>query len=272
MRSATFRSVSPLVPLLMLLLLPPGVVAQAWSTVPDGDECRRGGEDDAWCEVRETVLPSVPRLDVDGGANGGVSVHGWDRDEIRVRARVFARDRWEPERGRRIADEVRLLADGGSLRAEGPSTARGTSWGVSWEVWAPRATDVDVRARNGGIALEGLRGTIRFETLNGGVRLEDLAGDVRGETRNGGLDVGLAGERWEGAGLDVRTLNGGVALRVPESYSARLVTGTVNGGLDVDFPITVRGRVDRQLTTTLGEGGATVRVETRNGSVRILRR
>jgi hypothetical protein len=46
--------------------------------------------------------------------------------------------------------------------------------------------------------------------------------------------------------------------------------GTNNGGLAVEFPITVRGRVDpRRLELTLGAGGAPVRVTTNNGGARI---
>jgi hypothetical protein len=98
-----------------------------------------------------------------------------------------------------------------------------------------------------------------------------VAGDVRGRTTNGGVHVELDGRRWDGAGLDVQTTNGGVTLEVPADYSARLETGTVNGGLDLEFPVTVQGRIGRRLATTLGEGGPTVRAMTTNGGVRILR-
>lgn len=260
--------------LLTLLALPAAGSAQTWSTAADQSGCDddRGGDRERWCEVREATLQATGRLEVDGGRNGGVRVRGWDRPEVRVLARVFAHDRRDAERAREVADRVTLSSDGGRLVADGPSTGRGTSWGVSWEVWAPRETALELRASNGGIAMEGLRGAVRFETLNGGVHIQDMAGDVRGETRNGGLRVELTGARWQGEGLAVETQNGGVDLRVPDDYSAELVTGTVNGGMEIDFPVMVRGRLDRRITATLGDGGPTVRVETRNGSVRVRRR
>jgi hypothetical protein len=58
---------------------------------------------------------------------------------------------------------------------------------------------------------------------------------------------------------------------VPENYSAHLVTGTVNGGLSIDFPVTVQGRISRELAVNLGSGGATVKAMTTNGGVRIKR-
>ena len=50
---------------------------------------------------------------------------------------------------------------------------------------------------------------------------------------NGGVAISLEGRRWEGAGLDVETRNGGVMLSLPGNYSAELDAGTTNGGIDV---------------------------------------
>ena len=103
--------------------------------------------------------------------------------------------------------------------------------------------------------------------MNGGVTIDSAAGSLHGRTTNGGVDVSLRGASWEGEGLDVETTNGGVRVTMPSDYSARLVTGTVNGGMQVDFPVTVQGRIDRRLDVTLGQGGPTVRAVTTNGGV-----
>jgi hypothetical protein len=46
----------------------------------------------------------------------------------------------------------------------------------------------------------------------------------------------------------------------------------VNGGISVDFPVTVQGRINKELAVNLGAGGATVKAMTTNGGVRITRR
>ena len=112
-----------------------------------------------------------------------------------------------------------------------------------------------------------------MQTVNGGVTVEDAAGDIQARTQNGGVNVRLDGRRWDGRGLDVETRNGGVTVDVPDGYSAELETGTVNGRLRIDFPITMRsGLIGRLVSTTLGSGGAPVRVLTTNGGVAIRRR
>jgi hypothetical protein len=62
-----------------------------------------------------------------------------------------------------------------------------------------------------------------------------------------------------------------VHVTVPSGYSAHLETGTVNGGVDIDFPVTVQGKLGRRITTDLGRGGPTVRLITTNGGVQIRR-
>lgn len=245
--------------------------AQTWER-GDQEWCAesRGSRDrDRACEVLVTTLASTGLLDVDGGANGGVSVLAWDRDEVRVEARVWA-DARSPERAEELARAVELLAARGRVDSEGPRTGRRESWGVSWEIRVPRDSDIEVRTVNGGIRVEDVAGAIEFRATNGGVRVTGAGGDVRGHTTNGGLHVALSGDRAP-AGVDVSTTNGGVTVVIPEGYSAELVAGTRNGGIDVDFPVTVRGRIGRELRTTLGDGGPTIRAVTTNGHVRIRR-
>ncbi len=231
-----------------------------------------GGRDrDRFCEVRTASVDAPQRLEVDGGMNGGVSVVGWSRGGVEVEAKVWANASSEA-RARELVDQVRISMDGGRLSADGPRTERRENWGVSYEVRVPRTMDLALRTHNGGISVEDVAGAIRFDAVNGGVHLVGVAGDVRGETTNGGLHIELAGDRWAGAGLDARTTNGGVRLIVPEGYSADLITGTTNGGFDIDFPVTVSGRIGRRLETTLGSGGAPVSAITTNGGVRIQRR
>jgi hypothetical protein len=242
----------------------------------DADPCR----DNNWgdrdyerhCEVRDSTMPAGP-LNVDAGQNGGVSIEGWDRNEIRVRAIVQTSAR-EASDARTLAGQVQVQAGGGRVYATGPDSGSRQWWSVSYRINVPRKNDLDLRASNGGITIVGVAGNMRFDTTNGGVRLQDVGGRVNGETRNGGLNVTLSGSRWDGEGLDVETSNGGVNLAIPDGYNAELETRTVNGGLRIDFPITVQGELTsrRGLSTTLGSGGPLVRVRTTNGGVTIKRR
>jgi hypothetical protein len=238
------------------------------------DPCRDNGWDDDYrfCEVREQTMAAGP-LTVDAGRNGGIRVEGSDRNDIHIRAVVTAHARSEGD-AKQLASGVQVVVGGGRVSSNGPSTGSREGWSVSYRISVPRRTNLDLSANNGGITIDAVSGTIRFDTTNGGIRLSGLSGDVRGETRNGGLTVQLDGQRWEGAGLDVETTNGGVTLAIPDGYNADLTTGTVNGGFRTEVPMTVQGELTprRGLSTTLGSGGPPVRVRTTNGGLRINRR
>jgi hypothetical protein len=220
------------------------------------------------CEVREQTLAPSGSLSIDGRQNGGVAVKAWDQNQVLVRARVQTGAPTEAEAAD-LAKQVRIETGGSKIFASGPENDRNHHWDVSYEVFVPRRQDVSIETHNGGIFISEVNGKIDFEAVNGGVVLRRVAGAVRGSTTNGGLVIELSGDHWDGETLDVRTTNGGVIMSVPENYSAHLETGTVNGGINVDFPVTVQGPINKQLAVNLGSGGATVKAVTTNGGVRI---
>jgi DUF4097 and DUF4098 domain-containing protein YvlB len=129
--------------------------------------------------------------------------------------------------------------------------------------------DVSAKAVNGEIAINRVSGDIFAEVVNGDVELEGVSGSVDGHAVNGSIEVTVVGDRLAGEGITLVTVNGPVELRIPEGFSARLELETVSGGMDVDFPITISGKLGRSISTTLGGGGPLVRLETTGGSISV---
>jgi DUF4097 and DUF4098 domain-containing protein YvlB len=253
--------------LILALCLAPAALPQekTMSCNEDGNWREHGH----YCEMREVTAPAVGQLDVDGGINGGISIKGANRSDILVRSKVEAYQDDEAD-SRRVASEVRVEIAGGRVRASGPTSEK-HGWGVSYEIFVPLRTDLLLHTHNGGISITAVQGHVQFEALNGGVSLRQMAGSVEGHTTNGGLHLELDSDHWDGDRCDVSTTNGGVTIRVPSNYSAHLETGTVNGGVNIDFPVTVQGEITKQVTVDLGAGGNLVRATTTNGGVRVER-
>ena len=225
-------------------------------------------------DLREMTIPASGSLAVDGQQNGGIKVKGSNRPDVLIRACVVAWGTSE-EVAQSLLSSVKISTDG-VITA---TAASDRDWSVSYQILVPRNTNLNLKARNGGIGISGVDGSMEFETLNGGVHLDDVAGDVRGRTTNGGVHVQLGGSNWRGSGLDVTTTNGGVHLQIPATYAANIETGTVNGGFHSDIPAlnVTRGDVkgpDRgsrpiRLNTSLNGGGAPIKLITTNGGVHI---
>ena len=165
------------------------------------------------CEMKEQTLGAPGGvMQIDPGTNGGVTVRGWDRPDVWLRARIDAAAESENE-ARMMVPQIRVHSGAGMIRAEGPQMDNNHNWSVSYEIFVPRNADISAKAHNGGIHIADIRGNIEFEAQNGGVTLQRLAGEVKGHTTNGGLTIELAGDRWDGRGMDVSTTNGGVKLK-----------------------------------------------------------
>jgi DUF4097 and DUF4098 domain-containing protein YvlB len=223
------------------------------------------------CEIKEQSLaPTGGVIAVDGRKNGGVAIKGWEKNQILVRARVQTGAPTQNEADE-LAKQVTIETAGAKIFAAGPEGRKDYYWHVSFEVFVPLRSDLAIEAHNGGISIADVHGRLEFKGVNGGVVLKRVGGSVHGGTTNGGVILELSGDRWDGEALDVQTTNGGIVMSLPQNYSAHLETSTVNGNLSVDFPVTVQGRITKELAVDLGAGGATVRATTTNGGVRIKR-
>jgi DUF4097 and DUF4098 domain-containing protein YvlB len=70
----------------------------------------------------------------------------------------------------------------------------------------------------------------------------------------------------------MQTGSGGINIRLPRSASFDLNAHTGSGGVTVDFPMTVQGRIDgrrRDVTGRVGNGGYAMDLRTGSGHIRI---
>ena len=240
------------------------------STCEDGRRAQNGGGAERYCETRDLTMPAPTGqpLTVKGGANGGIAVRGWAGSDVRIRVRVQGWADTEADAQARVKS-VAISTAGNTLQAEAPG--QNEQFSVSYEIFVPEQTALVLRTSNGGISVEGTQGEVRFDAVNGGVSLANLGGKVAGHTVNGGLSIVLSGKQWAGTGLDVETTNGGISWLLPRDYSAQLFTSTNVGSISSSgsLPVTKTGLLHREISTTLGQGGAPLRAVTTNGGISV---
>jgi Putative adhesin len=139
---------------------------------------------------------------------------------------------------------------------------------VEFIVRLPAGVKINASTVNGGIEIDGATSNVVAHTVNGTVQAKSSGGPVSAHTTNGDIIVrsaALNNDRTE-----YTTTNGSITVELGGSVNADVDMRTVNGRLSSDFPLTVEGSFSpRRLHATLGKGGATLRLSTVNGSIRL---
>jgi hypothetical protein len=150
--------------------------------------------------------------------------------------------------------------------------------------------DVNVQSVNGAVEVAGSGGRVHAESVNGRVTVKDASGEVDASTVNGVLSVvggtfdrlrleTVSGElRFEGslakgATLDAETVSGGVDVALPAGISADFSITTFSGGITNELgpaaQKTGKWTPEKELSFTVGAGGAKVNVQTLSGGIRL---
>ena len=219
---------------------------------------------DNYKEIREIPTAFTGSMDVDASPVGAITVRAWEQPEVLIRAEVEADSA-------AIAAQVVITESAGVVRATGPVEGNGTRhWTVGYEIFLPPAADLALKANVGAMSVHGVAGKIRCGTSVGALQLASLAGDVQCATSVGAISIALAGDHWDGAGLNVRTDVGAIDLTVPPNFSAHLDLSTGLGAIVTNLPLPVlKAGMGRSVSADLGAGGATVTATTKVGAATV---
>ena len=205
----------------------------------------------------ERRLAADPRGSVKvSNVAGTVSVTGWDRAEVEVKARLYG-----------SVERVDVSSDNGriSIRVVQPRSSIRVGE-ADLEIRVPLQSDLDVSAVSADVETTRLTGPQRLSTVSGDIRAE-LGKDFEGKTVSG--DMWLKGSSQPGE-LRVSSVSGDITL---ERGAGELEATTVSGDLllDVALASTVRTRTtsgDLSLRGSMVRDGS-VEAETISGDVTV---
>lgn len=148
------------------------------------------------------------------------------------------------------------------------SHTRNNDVSVEYTVHVPAGINFSANTVNGTVDAMNLKGPVRANTVNGRIRLSTLDRAEAG-TVNGSIEASVGSSSWREP-LEFQTVNGHIDLTLPKDASAEVRASTVNGDIETDFPLTVRGRIGRhRIEGSIGKGGGALRLETVNGGIRL---
>jgi DUF4097 and DUF4098 domain-containing protein YvlB len=217
--------------------------------------------------------------------NGKVTVSTWKENQVEIKAVKVARD------DEKDLKDVEIRVDQSSGRVEvqtiWPKGRRHFNVKVDFEVKVPEGVnlkkvetvngDVEVtgvfasaglETTNGSVTAQGVRGPLDVSTTNGAVKVSGQEGKLEAETTNGSIRLENLTFK---DGLRAETTNGSITVSFSEAgdINATLRAGTVNGHINVDFPVTLKNlhQSRRRIEAQIGQGGPEISLHTTNGSI-----
>ncbi|MFJ6747250.1 DUF4097 family beta strand repeat-containing protein [Streptomyces sp. NPDC091266] len=150
----------------------------------------------------------------------------------------------------------------------------------------------DLKGVTGGSTVVGLTGPVRADTVSGNVEAQAVTGDLRFNSVSGDLTVidGAGGSvradsvsgdmvidldpTAKGADINLTTVSGEVAIRLPDPADAKVDANTTSGTVANAFgDLRVSGQWGaKRITGALGAGTGTLKVTTVSGGLALLRR
>ena len=107
---------------------------------------------------------------------------------------------------------------------------------TKYRITVPASLSVQVSAVNGGVMVTGVSSAVELTTVNGKITLADGRRDAKLNTVNGTIAAGFSSLP-KGTNLDVRTVNGRIALTLPAKAGFRLEGHTMSGEILSSFAL-----------------------------------
>ncbi len=149
---------------------------------------------------------------------------------------------------------------------------------------------VDAETSNGSIEVDSVTGSLNLKTSNGRIRAQEITGRCDAETSNGAVtlrfkdgpegptrintsngsvDVTMA--KPPKNGIRAETSNGSISLELPANSAARIDAHTSQSSISSDFDLadTSLNREKHHLEGSIGSGGPSIELTTRNGGIHL---
>jgi hypothetical protein len=203
--------------------------------------------------------------------NGDIDIVAWDKAEVLVEAekraastadlaRIHIVVEAQPDRIAVKSDHEKTGFWGSNIRGE-----------VVYHLKVPAGISLEkIGAVNSAVTVRDVLGSVALETVNGSIHASGLGGDTKLETVNGSIHAAFATVSARQR-ITANSVNGACELTLPAGAGAHIDLSTVNGGTRCDFPVTIEKSSRNTLRGTIGEGGASVKADTVNGSIRLVK-
>jgi hypothetical protein len=233
-------------------------------------------------------------LTIIGAPEGSITVEGWSRSEVEVRAEIQLRADTEQDLDRLAAvngfvldedlNHLRVLTIGTHDRAfmkarakNFPKKLLGLPWKIDYRIRVPMSVDLDINAGRGPISLAAVEGNIRVSSPQSEIKLEFAGGTLSTTVGAGKVDLKVLGRSWRGVGADIKVAVGDIVVELPAGFSGDLDADILRAGEIENTYEALEARekpgiTKQQVKARMGSGGGFLKLTVGDGRIFIKRR
>jgi hypothetical protein len=212
---------------------------------------------------------------------GDLKIIGWNKGSVRLEAeRIVYYLPQEDAKALLQKSPIRVRYDqtSATIQTTGSPSPPATME-INLTLYVPgEKTDLNIQMSRGDLSIDSVKGEVEAGIVEGSLDAKSIAGYFSCKTRRGDIHVEMSGKRWEGYEFAAMTQRGSAELILPREYSAALQLETRDGAVVVNYP---PGEVDGEavqpavivkkksqiVRTSVGEGGAPIRLTTYSGNL-----
>ncbi|SRR5579872_2597286 len=130
--------------------------------------------------------------------------------------------------------------------------------------------DMDLQSGDGHQEVTGVDGALRARTGDGHIRVDGRFDLLDLNTGDGRIEARASSGSVPTSGWNVRTGDGSVTLQLPDNFAADVDLHTSDGHINLEFPVTVEGRLgEKNIRGKINGGGKLLTVHTGDGSIHL---
>jgi hypothetical protein len=229
-------------------------------------------------------------LTVIGAPEGSITIEGWSRSEVEVRAEIQLRADTEQDLDRLgavngfVLDEdlnhLSVLSTGTHDRAfmkkakNFPKKLLGLPWKIDYRIRVPMSVDLDINAGRGPISVKDVDGNIRISSPQSEAKLEFAGGTLSTTIAVGKVTLKVLGRSWRGVGANIKVAAGDIVLELPSGFSGDidadiLRTGEIESTYEGLEAREKPGVTKQRIKGRMGSGGGFLKLTVGDGRIYI---
>jgi hypothetical protein len=203
---------------------------------------------------------------------GSIIIEGLDVSDCKVDATIKAKAPTEEEAQQLVEQtKIGLVPSGNTLTVKitKPPRKKHRSISINFNITVPRQTALQISSDVGEIQISNITGTIKTRTDVGEISCKQITGDVDIQSDVGKVNVVYSKDAPATCNANIKTDVGSIDLTTPPECSAVVQANTDVGSIRTDMPLTIKGKIGKNLNGTIGNGKGKIYLSTDVGSIRI---